>query len=199
MATRDLVIRVAAGTYYDLTVNDGDTLGGDVTVTNTLYLNGRLNTGSNTLTLNCNATVVGAGPSSYVVGNLARNFCGVGAKTFDVGTANGYSPVDANVTAGIGNSLTVKAVQGRHPNIYTSNALARYWTISNSGSVTANLHARPLCLIPARRLGRKMSVGDPAYLRKTHATFAQLLRRHGRVVGTVLPRPKLIPLVGRKR
>src|SRR5205085_10886215 len=56
-----------------------------------------------------------------------------------VGTANGYSPVDANVTAGTGNSVTVKAIQGRHPNMYAPNALLRYWTITNSGSVTANL------------------------------------------------------------
>ena len=40
---------------------------------------------------------------------------------------------------------------------------------------------------------------DPALHAFLRLVFAQLLRRHGRVVGAVAPRPKLIPLVGRKR
>jgi Domain of unknown function (DUF4214) len=131
---------IAAGTYYDLTVNNGDTLGGDVTVTHTLYLNGKLSTGSFTLTLDCDATVVGAGASSYVIGKLARNFCAAGAKTFDVGTANGYSPIDVNVTAGtFTTSFTVKAIQGPQPNFASPQyALQRYWTLTATG-VTADL------------------------------------------------------------
>ena len=99
--------------------------------------NGTVDVGSNTLSLASAATITRT--NGYVIGNLQKTFASTGPFRFTVGTANGYSPVDANVTAGVGNSLTVKAVQGKHPNIPLPNALLRYWTITNSGSVTANL------------------------------------------------------------
>jgi hypothetical protein len=55
-----------------------------------------------------------------------------------LGTANAYSPLDANLTANTNGTLTVKAVQGKQPNISGANALQRYWTLSGSG-VTADL------------------------------------------------------------
>jgi CSLREA domain-containing protein len=118
------------------------TLGSNLTVgnasTGSLTLtNGVVDVGSNTLSLASFPSIFRT--NGYVIGNLQKTFGATGSFTFTVGTANGYSPLDANVTAGVGNSLTVKAIQGKHPAFTGANALLRYWTLSNSGSVTANL------------------------------------------------------------
>ncbi|PYS25271.1 MAG: hypothetical protein DMF72_02230 [Acidobacteria bacterium] len=127
------VNRTSSGTVTlgsNLTV--GSASAGSLTLTN-----GIVDVGSNTLSLAAFPTITRT--NGYVIGNLQKTFGNTGNFTFTVGTANGYSPVDTNVTAGTGNSLTVKAIQGKHPNIPLPNALLRYWTITNSGSVTANL------------------------------------------------------------
>ncbi|MEN3331064.1 MAG: hypothetical protein V7641_429 [Blastocatellia bacterium] len=131
---------IPAGTYYNASANDGDTLGGNVTITNQLTLNGKLSTGANTLTIGCNASIVGAGASNYVIGNLKKTFCATGSFSFVVGTANGFSPVDVNVSAGtFPADFTVKAVQGPQPNIpKPTHALHRSWTLTATG-VTADL------------------------------------------------------------
>ncbi|MBK9968026.1 MAG: hypothetical protein IPP07_25415 [Holophagales bacterium] len=126
---------IPAGTYYNALGASGDVLGGAVNVTNELTLTGILGTGANTLSLGCTATVTGAGATNYVVGNLKKTFCATGAKSFEVGTANGYSPVDAGATAGtFPADLTVTAVQGPQPFAYPSAlALQRYWPLAGSG------------------------------------------------------------------
>jgi hypothetical protein len=131
---------IPSGTLYNASTADGDTLGGNVTITNTLYLNGKLNTGASAVTINCGGTVVGGGASNYIIGNLKKNFCATGAQTFEVGTANGFSPVDVNITAGTFPALFhVNAVQGPQPNIVNpAAALKRYWTLSGTG-LTADL------------------------------------------------------------
>jgi hypothetical protein len=132
---------IPAGTYYNASGGTGDTLAGDVTVTNTLYLTGMLSTGANTLTIDCNGTVSGASPTSYVIGNLKKNYCVAGVKGFEVGTANGYSPVSVNATAGtFPSNFMVKAVQGPHPNVNAATSLQRYWTLTEGGDITANLN-----------------------------------------------------------
>jgi Peptidase family C25 len=137
MATAGII---AAGTYYNASANDGDTLSGNVTITNTLTLNGKLSTGANTLTIGCNAMIVGAGAGNYVIGNLRKTYCSAGSFNFVVGTANGFSPVMVNITAGtFPADFTVKAVQGPQPNIATpTRALQRYWVLTATG-VTADL------------------------------------------------------------
>jgi FG-GAP-like repeat len=131
---------IPAGTYYNASASDGDSLGGNVTINNQLTLSGKLSTGANTLTIACNASIIGAGPSNYVIGNLKRTFCSAGSFNFVVGTANGFSPVLVNVTAGtFPADFTVKAVQGPQPNIPSpTHALQRYWTLTATG-VTADL------------------------------------------------------------
>jgi hypothetical protein len=132
---------IPAGTYYNVKAAAGDSLSGNVTVTNVLYLNGILSTGANTLTIDCNGTVSGASPTSYIVGNLQKNYCATGVKGFEVGTANAYSPVSVNVTAGtFPANFTVKAVQGPQPNVNAATSLQRYWTLTEGGNVTANLN-----------------------------------------------------------
>jgi hypothetical protein len=143
---------IPGGTYYNASAADGDTLGGNVTITNTLYLNGKLTTGTNALTIECNGVIVGGGSTNYVIGNLKKNFCGVGSFTFPVGTLGGggqlgpegiapsqYSPVDVNITAGTFPALFhVKAVQGPQPIVNASTSIQRYWTLAASG-ITADL------------------------------------------------------------
>jgi hypothetical protein len=132
---------IAAGTYYNVSAANGDTLAGDVTVTNVLYLGGILNVpGGKTLTIGCNGTVSGAGATSYVTGNLARNYCGMGSQAFDVGTANGYSPVNVNATGGtFPATFTVNAVQATQPSVNAATSIKRYWTLTNGGLSSANL------------------------------------------------------------
>ena len=60
---------------------------------------------------------------------------------YPVGTTNGYSPLTATVTQAQANSsLAVIAVQTVQPNVASPNlALKRYWTLTESGDLTADL------------------------------------------------------------
>jgi len=122
----------------NLSVNNanGGALAANLALSGTLTLTaGILSTGSATLSLASAATATRT--SGYVSGNLKRTFVAPGAFTFLVGTANGYSPMAATVTAGTGD-LTVKATQGAQPNVNSATALQRFWTLAGTG-VTANL------------------------------------------------------------
>ena len=122
--------------------------GGDLTMTSTgtgtsaaLQLtNGRVITGTNTLILT-NASSVTTRTTGVVDGNLRKTYSAAANKTFEVGTANGFSPVAVNVTAGtFPATFTAKAVQGPQPNILSpTHALQRYWTLTEGGDVTADL------------------------------------------------------------
>ena len=118
--------------------------GGDVTVNGTaagaLALgSARVVTGSNTLFFNSAAGTV-TRSTGYVDGNFRKSFSAAASKVFEVGTANGYSPVTVNATAGtFPANVSVAARQGTAPFLSaTPNALARYWTLAGS-SVTASL------------------------------------------------------------
>jgi hypothetical protein len=136
-----------AGSFYDIIINTGDTLAGNVTVTGRVILVGVGNTGANTLTVNCGAAIVGAGPGTYIIGNVKEMMCAPASYLFPVGTANGYSPVTANATAvgGGGNdSLAIKAVQGYYGQngevpVLNASGLQRYWDLNETGSVTVDL------------------------------------------------------------
>jgi len=118
--------------------------GGDLTLapttgTSTLTLTaGNITTNANTLILNSAATV--ARTSGHIIGNFRKAYAAAGSKLFEVGTANGFSPVTVNITAGtFPADFTVKAVQGPQPNILSpTHALQRYWTLTATG-VTADL------------------------------------------------------------
>jgi hypothetical protein len=127
--------------YNNLTINNasGTNLAGGVTVNGVLTLtNGNINAGANTLTIGSGGSI--SRTSGHVIGNLQKIFGATGAFIFHVGTANGYSPVDDNVTAGTG-QLTVKANQGTAPAtpvLDSTRMLQRYWTLSGNG-ITSNL------------------------------------------------------------
>ena len=126
--------------WVNFTINNssGVTLNSDVTLQDTLKLtSGNISTGSNTLTIASTGLVLRT--SGHVIGNLAKVYGATGAKTFEVGTANGYSPVRVNATTGTG-SFTVKATQGAHPNASDpNNVLHRYWSLAASGITKADL------------------------------------------------------------
>lgn len=127
-------------TFNNLIIDSagGVTLTGNATVNGLLTLtNGVLGTGANTLAMAAGATRTRA--SGYVIGNERKTFGGVGSFTFDVGTANGYSPVIADATAGtFPSDLTINATQGAHPSVNAPTAIQRYWTLAGS-NLTANL------------------------------------------------------------
>ena len=78
--------------------------------------------------------------NGYIDGNLSRDVDTHGTYTFDVGTANGYSPVTVQVTAGhdFPAGMLVRAVQSAQPNIQDpSRALSRYWQVFGGPNITA--------------------------------------------------------------
>ncbi len=142
---------IPAGTYYNAVAAGGDSLGGNVMITGQLTIQGKLNAGSNTLTIDCNGSISGASASNFILGNLEKRFCTPTlpqAFSYPLGTSPGgadqYTPLDVTVTAlGVSpSSLTVKANDGVAPSSPPLNAaktLQRYWTLTESGDLTANL------------------------------------------------------------
>ena len=104
-----------------------------------MLTNGRLITGANTLTLSSGTATV-TRTNGFVDGNFRKTYAAAASKNFEVGTANGYSPVMVNVTAGtFPATVTTKAIQGAHPNFVDPTlALQRYWNLTAAG-VTADL------------------------------------------------------------
>jgi fibronectin type 3 domain-containing protein len=127
-------------TINNATVNNTNGVvlaGGDLTVNATLtFTAGNLTTNSNAAVIGGAGTV--ARTSGHVVGRLRKVYTAAGSKTFEVGTANGFSSVVVNSTAGtFPGDFTVGAVQGQMPQISGANALQRYWTLSNN--ITGNV------------------------------------------------------------
>ncbi len=118
---------------------NGISLGSNVTFTaGTLQLtSGNISTGANTLIIGSGAAV--SRTSGHVIGNLRKDFAANGSKVFEVGTANGYSPFTANVTAGTPGNITCQAVQGAQPNMNAATSIARYWILGASAGITADL------------------------------------------------------------
>jgi hypothetical protein len=117
--------------------------GGDLNLTNAAtaltLTNGRIVTGPNTLSLTSGTGAV-TRTNGQVDGNFRKTFSGATSKTFEVGTANGFSPATINVTAGtFPGDVTVKAIQSKQPNLPGSNALQRYWQLIAPGGFSADL------------------------------------------------------------
>jgi hypothetical protein len=145
-----------AGTFYNAIAAGGDTLAGNVTITNSITLNGVLNAGGNTLTIGCNATVSGASGSNYVTGMVRKDFCTTGSFQFPIGGGpmtfsgntqegvNLFTPVTANVTA-LGQNpsslvaTVTNAIAPATPPLDPMITLNRYWTLTEIGDVTADL------------------------------------------------------------
>jgi hypothetical protein len=117
---------------------NGVTLSSDILVNGlATFTSGTLTTGINTFSMGAAATRNHPLNGGYIIGNEKKTYGAAGAFTFDVGTANGYSPVDVNVTAGTGD-FTIKATQAPQPNVTAGASLQRYWTLTATG-MTADL------------------------------------------------------------
>ena len=135
------------GSLHSLTINnthDVTLTGGNVTVgvgsDTPLHLTkGRLITGNNVVYLPNSSSAVSRS-TGYVDGNLKKQYISASSKTFEVGTSTGYSPVTITPAAGtLPNDVTVRATNGQQPNYPGISALLRYWTITQSASLGADL------------------------------------------------------------
>jgi hypothetical protein len=127
----------------------GVTLTGNVSVNGTTaalnFINGRINTGANTITLASNVTVVGANATNYVNGNQAWVIpSGSSVRTFVIGSSSGYAPIEFSVDGVTSTTGTVTAstTGNDHPNIATSGLNAnlsvnRFWTLTPNGITPA--------------------------------------------------------------
>jgi uncharacterized repeat protein (TIGR01451 family) len=117
--------------------------GGNLTLTSATtaltLTNGRFITGSAVLEVAQAAAAV-ARTNGYVDGNLRKSLAAAGTRAFEVGTANGYSPVSFNVTAGtFPAAITASAIQGTAPGFAPSSlAIGRHWNLA-ANDITANL------------------------------------------------------------
>ncbi|MBK7934615.1 MAG: hypothetical protein IPK01_14320 [Acidobacteria bacterium] len=130
-----------AGTYYNVGIGVGS-LGGGVTVTNRLYLLGDVNGGGFTMTLGCDASVVGAGPTNFIGNGFVRkDFCAPGAFSYPVGTGGDYSPVSATITAiaMVPSGLTVVAYDEFLTGFDPLESISRNWQLDEDGDLTADL------------------------------------------------------------
>ncbi len=133
-------VPLAAGTYTDISIAGNTTLAGQVTITGVLTLNGLLNAGTNRLTINCGASVAGAGETAYIVGDVRKNFCDNTPFSFPVGQ-NGYSPVTVTPTNSpvAGTALTVDVEDAILPGLSAANSVSRFWSLTETGDLTATL------------------------------------------------------------
>src|SRR4029077_14347340 len=83
---------------------------------------------TNTHKMFVGSTVILNSGNGFIVGTLQREFSSTGQNTFPVGTVNGSSPVDVNVTTLTTNlsSLSVSATQTNHPLLNPNISLKRF-------------------------------------------------------------------------
>ncbi len=130
-------------TIPNLSINNanGIILNSSPTISNTLTLtSGNITTGTNTVIIGSSGSVSGGSSSSFVLGNLQKYVAtGATSRTFEVGTASGYTPVTvAFGSVSVAGNLSVNATAGEHANIApsrinSSKDVNAYWTLTNSG------------------------------------------------------------------
>lgn len=141
-------IRGANGTFGNLTINTNNTVytAAAQTVTNTLRLgtvNTTLNIASNNLTVlgaiiatvsfgnNCNIETSGL----QNAGGLTRKATSAADMLFPMGTGVAqYTPITINATATTAGTITVRPVNGAHPNVTaTGQSVQFYWRVTSDG------------------------------------------------------------------
>jgi fibronectin-binding autotransporter adhesin len=130
--------------FYKLNINGAGvkTFNASVTVSNELQLNnGVIATGSNSVSLNAAATILGGSASSYVNGFLQRFIpLATSSRTFPIGDGAAYTPVNISFTGATnaGGNITVSTSNGDNssidPVVLDANKSAnRFYTITNTG------------------------------------------------------------------
>ena len=106
------------------------------------FINGKFNTtASFKIILGSGGSVVGAGTGKYVNGTFEKFIAsGTIGKTFEIGEASSYDPVDLVFPAASNNSGSITAIvhTGDHPfmpgsGIDPTKTVNRYWTLTNNG------------------------------------------------------------------
>jgi len=113
-----------------LTLTKSQTVNGTLTFTS-----GLISTGSNLLTLGCDASTTGEDETKYVNGKLARDYCGISSKFFPIGKGGNYRPLTIARTTGESGTTTIQSEQFESTiaGVLPANASAfgdRYWTIT---------------------------------------------------------------------
>ncbi|MBU1299984.1 MAG: VCBS repeat-containing protein, partial [Bacteroidetes bacterium] len=138
-------LSIPAGTFGSNSVNyfyldraNGAALNGALTVEGILGLtSGVLATGNNTLSIGMSGSASRTG--GHVSGNLAMYFAADNPdpKTFNIGTANAYTPatIDIDGSGGTAGTITATTTGSEHANIATSELntakdINRYWSIT---------------------------------------------------------------------
>jgi uncharacterized repeat protein (TIGR01451 family) len=104
-----------------------------ITINGSLILNGGKVTVSGSFFVDVLASITRY--SGWVIGELTIGMNATPARTFHVGTANAYLPVD--VDAGSAGTIILAAVEAQHPSATGINVLTRYWTIGAPSTVTS--------------------------------------------------------------
>lgn len=154
VVTNEVVIdkNVSVGDFTMGTTRTLSVTGGAIfTVNSVLTLNGGrivVDPGS-LIVFGCNATVVGGSATAFIAGDVRKEFCAPGGFVFKVGELTGtaeYSPLTVNVTAGTfppavstPPSLTVHVTDAPLPGLVAATAVSRYWTVTEAGSLTADM------------------------------------------------------------
>jgi hypothetical protein len=142
-------------TFNKLTLDNtaGLALGNDARVAGDLsFTNGKITTGSNTVTIEIGGTVSNASSGKYVFGNLEKNINASGSNNFEIGDATIYAPVNLSLTGVTGSgSVTGSTAAGATPDennplsnasgINQSSKANRYWTLTQSGFTFSNYDA----------------------------------------------------------
>ncbi len=151
-AAQTIVGTAASSSFYRIDLNNanGLTINHNVTVSNRLrFLNGRLTTGANVLSIGTGnaaavqGTITGNNANRFVVGNLARwirTAAGNVAYDFPVGTATSALVNLRFRGVTTGQYVRVATIAGDHPQIATSGinpalSVNRYWAVANLGVV----------------------------------------------------------------
>jgi len=146
-------VTVPTGNYTTINLNGG-VLEGNVKVLSSMSFNGVIFVPNPfVLEIDCNVELSEGSESAYISGSLRKNFCsddpssfnfpvGTTVQTFsELGSPGGYSPVNITIT-NLGadpSSLTVSAVDAFLPGSNPSHSISRYWNVTETGDVTANL------------------------------------------------------------
>ena len=142
---------IQGGTYDTLNILNGS-LNGNVIVNSTFNYTGILTTFASLLELGCNVSIDPGNDNKFINGNLIKHFCSPQTFVYPLGTLpqsqfepSGvqnafYSPLTVNVTSLDGeSSLKASATDMRMPGADPSNSITRYWTLTESGFLTADL------------------------------------------------------------